>query len=56
MKEGDFNKAKEISYYALHVHGANIDEEYHSKLEQKQDPRDPFGLGKMPKNKRIKYG
>lgn len=56
MKLGDFQEAKKINSYAKSVHGANIDEEYHAKLEQKADPKDPFGLGKISKNKRIKYG
>jgi predicted RNA-binding protein with EMAP domain len=56
MKLGKFNEAKKIDAYAKSVHGSSIDEEYHAKLEQKQDPKDPFGLGKTQKNRRIKYG
>jgi hypothetical protein len=56
MKEGDFSKAKQLSKYTESIHGVNLDEEYHAKLEAKQDPRDPFGLGKMSGFKKIKYG
>ncbi len=56
MRLGNFQEAKKISAYAKIVHGPNIDEEYHAKLEQKRDPKDPFGLGRISKNKRVKYG
>ena len=56
MKLGNFNEAKKIDTYGKSVHGVSIDEQYHADLDKKMDPRDPFGLGKMPKNKRIKYG
>jgi len=52
-KKGDYRKAKQVSDYAKSIHGFDIDEAFHSNLESKQDPRDPFGIGKT---KRIKYG
>jgi len=56
IKEGDYKKAKELSRYSQSIHGVNLDEEYHAKLSSKEDPRDPFGLGRMPGYKKQKYG
>ena len=56
FKECDFKKAKELSRYSQSIHGVNLDEEYHAKLAAKQDPRDPFGLGKIAGYKKQKYG
>jgi hypothetical protein len=56
IKEGDYRKAKELSRYSQSIHGVNLDEEYHAKLSSKEDPRDPFGLGRMPGYKKQKYG
>ena len=56
FKEGDFKKAKELSRYSQSIHGVNLDEEYHAKLAAKQDPRDPFVLGKIAGYKKQKYG
>ena len=56
IKEGDYKKAKELSRYSQSIHGVNLDEEYHAKLSSKEDPRDPFGLGKIPGYKKQKYG
>tara|TARA_Y100000004_G_C8704313_1_gene323059 strand:- start:45 stop:272 length:228 start_codon:yes stop_codon:yes gene_type:complete len=56
IKEGDYKKAKELSRYSQSIHGVNLDEEYHAKLSSKEDPRDPFGLGRIPGYKKQKYG
>ena len=56
MKEGDFSKAKSLSRYSQSIHGVNLDEEYHAKLEAKQDPRNPFNLGKLSGYKKQRYG
>ena len=56
IKEGDFSKAKQLSRYSQSIHGVNLDEEYHAKLASQEDPRNPFGLGKISGHKKQKYG
>ena len=52
-KQGNWRKAKEVSEYAKSIHGVDIDEAYHANLEQKEDYRDPYKIGRTRK---IKYG
>lgn len=56
IKEGNFPKAKELSKYSQVLHGVNLDEEYHAKLASKEDPRNPFNLGRVSGYKKQKYG
>tara|TARA_R100000329_G_scaffold86568_2_gene72995 strand:- start:1253 stop:1465 length:213 start_codon:yes stop_codon:yes gene_type:complete len=52
-KKGDVTKAKEVSDRAKALHGVDLEQAYHAKLASKEDPKDPFGVGRV---KRLRYG
>jgi hypothetical protein len=50
---GKVREAKEFSQQSVDKYGYNLEMEYHLKQEQKEDPKDPFGIGRVRK---LRYG
>ena len=52
-KKLDMVKANDYNDLAQKLHGVDLRDRYHAKLEQKEKNAGMFGLGK---NKRLRYG
>ena len=52
-KKGDMEKANEYHTLAMQLHGVDLSQRYHIKLEKREQAKGAFGLGKT---KRLRYG
>lgn len=51
--KSDLDKANKYNDMSIELHGVDLRDRYHAKLEQKEKNAGMFGLGK---NKRLRYG
>ena len=52
-KRGDFSEAKKVSERANALFGRDLEHEFHAKQEAKENPKDPFMIGRA---KKLRYG
>ena len=51
--KAEMEKAEEYNQISLSLHGIDLSQRYHSKLEKRSQSKGDFGLGKT---KRLRYG
>ena len=52
-KRVDLDKANKYNDMAIQLHGVDLRDRYHAKLEKKEENSGMFGIGKT---KKLKYG
>tara|TARA_R100000458_G_C8228511_1_gene210885 strand:+ start:268 stop:492 length:225 start_codon:yes stop_codon:yes gene_type:complete len=52
-RKGEMDRAKIYSVMAEKIHGVNLENIFHNRLEKREQAKGPHGLGRI---KKIKYG